>query len=71
MAPHPSPAIASRPSGASALATAIATITANLYLIFGSSLLGLAAIVASFIPPRRRYGFHVARAWCTGLLLAS
>jgi len=71
MAPHSSPAIASRSTGPSALAVAVATLTANIYLIFGSSLLGLAAIVASFIPPRRRYGFHVARAWGKGLLLAS
>jgi 1-acyl-sn-glycerol-3-phosphate acyltransferase len=71
MAPSSEPALATRASGPSALAIAVATLTANLYLIFGSSILGLAAIVASFIPPRRRYGFHVARAWGKGVLLSS
>ena len=34
-------------------------------------MLGLAAIVASWIPPRRRHSFSVARAWGRGLLLSS
>ena len=70
MAHEPTPAIASRPSGASALAIALATLSANIYLIFGSSVLGLAAIVASFIPPRRRYWFNVSRVWGRGVLLS-
>jgi 1-acyl-sn-glycerol-3-phosphate acyltransferase len=60
-----------RPAGRSALAIFAATLGANLYLVVGSSVLGLAAIVASWIPPRRRHSFKVARTWGRGLLLAS
>ena len=64
-------AVAARPAGRSTLASLIATLTANLYLVVGSSVLGLAAIVASWIPPRRHHSFSVARAWARGLLLSS
>ena len=67
----PRSTVASLPARPSALAIALATLSANLYLVIGSSVLGLAAIVASWIPPRRRYGFNVARAWGRGLLFFS
>jgi 1-acyl-sn-glycerol-3-phosphate acyltransferase len=71
MAPSSEPAtLHSRPAP-SPIASLVATLGANLYLLIGSSVLGLAAIVASFIPPRRRYGFPVARTWGRGLLLSS
>jgi 1-acyl-sn-glycerol-3-phosphate acyltransferase len=60
-----------RPAGPSTLAIIAATIGANIYLLVGSSVLGLAAIVASWIPPRRRHSFAVARTWGRGLLFAS
>jgi 1-acyl-sn-glycerol-3-phosphate acyltransferase len=60
-----------QPAGRSALAVAAATLGANVYLVVGSAVLGLAAIVASWIPPRRSHSFKVARAWGRGLLLAS
>ncbi len=65
------PAVASEPAARSALASLVATLGANLYLVIGSSVLGLAAILASWIPPRRRNGFNVARLWGRGLLLSS
>jgi 1-acyl-sn-glycerol-3-phosphate acyltransferase len=71
MSPSSEPALAARPAARSGLAVLAATLGANLYLVIGSSVLGLAAIVASWIPPRRRYGFNVARAWARGLLLSS
>jgi 1-acyl-sn-glycerol-3-phosphate acyltransferase len=64
-------AVAARPAARSVLASLIATLTANLYLVVGSSVLGLAAVVASWIPPRRRHSFLVARTWARGLLLSS
>ena len=55
----------------SLVASWFATLGANLYLIVGGAFFGAAAIVASWIPPRRRFAFPVARAWARGLLLAS
>jgi 1-acyl-sn-glycerol-3-phosphate acyltransferase len=49
----------------------IATVGANLFLVVGSVLFGLAAIVASWIPPRPRWAAPVARGWGRGLLLSS
>ncbi|HVR28639.1 MAG TPA: lysophospholipid acyltransferase family protein [Thermoanaerobaculia bacterium] len=53
------------------LASWLATLGANAYLVAGGVVFGVAAIVASWIPPRRRFVFPVARAWARGLLLAS
>jgi 1-acyl-sn-glycerol-3-phosphate acyltransferase len=54
-----------------ALASWIATVGANLFLVVGSVLLGALAIVASWIPPRPRHGARVGRLWGRGLLHAS
>jgi 1-acyl-sn-glycerol-3-phosphate acyltransferase len=60
-----------RHRGGSALAGWVATLGANLFLVIGSVVLGLAAIVASWVPPRPRRASRVARAWGRGLLYAS
>ena len=71
MPPSSEHAAYARPAGRSSLAVFAATLGANVYLVVGSSVLGLAAIVASWIPPRRRHSFPVARTWGRGLLIAS
>lgn len=53
-----------------AWAVAIATVTGNLYLAFGSALMGVAAAVASWLPGRDWAGV-VARWWARGLLATS
>jgi 1-acyl-sn-glycerol-3-phosphate acyltransferase len=63
--------VEARRGGSSALAGWLATLGANLFLLVGSVVLGLAAILASWIPPRPRRAFPVARAWGRGLLAAS
>jgi 1-acyl-sn-glycerol-3-phosphate acyltransferase len=67
---EPASILAERPAR-SPLLVALATVGANLYLVVGGIVFGIAAIVASWIPPRRRYAFPVARAWARGLLLLS
>jgi 1-acyl-sn-glycerol-3-phosphate acyltransferase len=68
--PDPSSLAAERPPR-SPLLGLLATVGANLYLVAGGVVFGIAAIVASWIPPRRRFAFPVARAWARGLLLLS
>lgn len=60
-------AASSKPS---AWAMAVATVTANLYLVFGSALMGVAAAIASRLPGRDWAGV-VARLWARGLLVSS
>jgi 1-acyl-sn-glycerol-3-phosphate acyltransferase len=50
---------------------ALATVTGNLFLLAGSLVLGMAAIVAGWLQPRGRWALAVARAWAAGLLRAS
>jgi len=71
MAPSSQPAALDATPARSGLAIVAATLGANLYLVFGSALLGLLAMLASLVPPRRRWAFPVARMWGRGLLLAS
>ncbi len=49
---------------------AVATVTGNLYLAFGSVLMGVAAAIASWLPGRDWAGV-VARWWARGLLITS
>ncbi len=51
-------------------AVAIATVTGNLYLAFGSALMGVAAAIASWLPGRDWAGV-VARLWARWLLVTS
>jgi 1-acyl-sn-glycerol-3-phosphate acyltransferase len=53
------------------LSKALATVAGNLYLVAGSLVLGTAAIVASWVPPRGRWALAVTRLWSAGLLRAS
>lgn len=55
----------------SGLGTAIATLTGNLYLVVGTFVLSVLAILVSWVPPRGNAVFGVARLWSRGLLLAS
>lgn len=50
---------------------ALATVTGNLYLIFGSLFFGSLAILLSWVPPRGNWVFQMARMWSWGLLLSS
>ena len=52
-----------------AWAVAVATITGNLYLVFGSAVMGVATAIASFVPGRDWAGL-MARFWARGLLVA-
>ncbi len=49
----------------------LATLTGNLFLVFGSLLFGSLASVLGWIPPRGNWMFRLARVWSKGLLWAS
>jgi 1-acyl-sn-glycerol-3-phosphate acyltransferase len=46
----------------------LATILTNLFLVVGSFVFGLSAIVGAVVPPRGLWSFRSARAWGWGLL---
>jgi len=50
------------------LRTVVATLTGNLFLVFGSLVWSTAALVAAAIPPRGRWIQAVARGWAKGIL---
>jgi 1-acyl-sn-glycerol-3-phosphate acyltransferase len=50
---------------------ALASVAGNVFLVLGSLVLGLATIVASWVPPRRRWSLGTTRVWAAGLLAAS
>jgi 1-acyl-sn-glycerol-3-phosphate acyltransferase len=54
-----------------ALGTAVATVSGNAFLVLGSAVLAIFAIVLSPIPPRGNWMFGMARLWSRGLLAAS
>ena len=56
---------------AGALPTALATVTGSVYLVAGTLLFAVAALVAAAIPPRGHWHHRVGRAWAKGLLAAS
>ena len=49
----------------------MATVTGNLYLVFGSIFFSLLAILGFWIPPRTLFSFTMARLWARGVLLSS
>lgn len=53
------------------LATVVATVTGNLFLVFGTLLFGLVGVAVSFIPPRGYHTFTVARVWARGVLASA
>lgn len=50
--------------------TAFASFTGNSFLVLGSGILGVLAILVSWIPPRGNWTFAVARLWSSALLAA-
>lgn len=53
------------------LATAVATVSGNTYLILGSLLFSVLSILGAWIPPRGNWVFRMARLWSHGLLIFS
>lgn len=53
------------------LATVLATITGNLFLVVGSIVCGILSILVSWVPPRGSWFFGVCRLWGRLLLAAS
>ncbi|HEX9668701.1 MAG TPA: hypothetical protein VGC93_04375, partial [Thermoanaerobaculia bacterium] len=56
---------------AARLATAVATVSGNAFLVLGTAVLSVIAIAVAFIPPRGAGSFLVARLWSRGLLAAA
>jgi 1-acyl-sn-glycerol-3-phosphate acyltransferase len=57
--------------GPGTLATLLATIGGNVYMLFGTIVCASVAILVSWIPPRGDWTFQVARIWSRGLLASS
>ena len=55
----------------SRLATLLATIGGNLFIVLGSVVFGSLAVLGSWLTPDGRWVFWMARLWSRGLLLAS
>ncbi|MEO7793878.1 MAG: lysophospholipid acyltransferase family protein [Thermoanaerobaculia bacterium] len=55
----------------SALLTLVATITGNLYLLFGTIFFSVLSILVAPIPPRGNWTNRTARGWAKGLLWSS
>jgi 1-acyl-sn-glycerol-3-phosphate acyltransferase len=49
----------------------LATIAGNLFLVIGSLILGIATILAGWLPPRGRWSLATIRLWAAGLLAVS
>jgi 1-acyl-sn-glycerol-3-phosphate acyltransferase len=61
-----------RPQGGpGALATLLATLVGNFYILFGTIICAIVAILVSWIPPRGNWTYQVARIWSRGLLAFS
>ena len=52
-------------------ATLLATVTGNLFLVVGTLLFAILALLVSWIPPRGDWTYRVARMWSRGVLLTS
>ena len=61
----------SRRAGPGLIATTLATLLGNLFLVFGTILFGTLAILVGWIPPRGDWSYFFARQWSRGLLLFS
>ena len=46
----------------------LATLAGNLYLVVASLVLGIATVMAGWLPPRGRWALQVTRLWAAGLL---
>ncbi|HEX5760843.1 MAG TPA: lysophospholipid acyltransferase family protein, partial [Thermoanaerobaculia bacterium] len=60
-----------RPRLAARLATVVATLSGNAFLLLGTPVLSILAIAVAFLPPRGQWTFVVARLWSRGLLAAA
>jgi 1-acyl-sn-glycerol-3-phosphate acyltransferase len=60
--PHP---------GGSSLASLVATLSGNLYMVVATVVLSTTALLLAWLPPRGRWVFRVARLWSHGVLLSS
>lgn len=58
-------------AGPGPLATLIASVAGNLYLVVGTLFFSVLSILASLIPPRGRWVYYTARLWARGALVAS
>ncbi len=58
------------PGVAARVATAVATVSGNAFLVFGTAILSVIALAVAWIPPRGSWTFAVARIWSRGLLAA-
>jgi 1-acyl-sn-glycerol-3-phosphate acyltransferase len=63
--PSPDP-----PRSPSLLATALATVTGNLFLLFGSVFFSSLAVLAAWVPPRTVLSFAIGKLWARGVLLS-
>ena len=53
------------------LSKALATVAGNLFLVIGSLVLGIATILAGWLPPRGRWSLATIRLWAAALLALS
>ena len=53
------------------VASLVATVTGNLYLVFGTLFFACAAVLGSWIPPYGNWVFWIGRVWSRGVLLSS
>ncbi len=67
----PSADDATRTAKPGPIATALATLSGNLFLVFGSIFFGTLAILTAWIPPRGDWVYFMARLWSRGLLFSS
>lgn len=58
-------------AGPGTLAILLATLAGNFYILFGTIVCAIVAILVSWIPPRGNWTFQVARIWSRGLLAFS
>jgi 1-acyl-sn-glycerol-3-phosphate acyltransferase len=65
------PESASAPASQPPWLTALATVTGNLYLVVGTVILSIVAILVAWVPPRGSWPFGVMRIWANGLLAAA
>ena len=62
---------ASPPGGAARLASLVATVTGNLFLVVGTIVFATLAIAFGWLPPRGRWVYLMARLWSRVLLLGA
>jgi 1-acyl-sn-glycerol-3-phosphate acyltransferase len=56
---------------AARVATAVATVSGNAFLVLGTAVLAVLAMAVAWIPPRGNWTFAIAKIWSRGLLAAA